>query len=99
MSAPLTPVEAARVLWQIGQEIHDHTEELIKLRKRLPALLRERRLAYARDYLSTEGSIEFRKQRAELASADAKFAVDVHEQEMEAVRRTSRCSSTTGCTS
>lgn len=86
MSAPLTPVEAGRVLWDIGQGIKTMTDELIRLRKRLPPLLKERRLVYAREFLGSEGSIEVRKQQAEVASADVKFAVDVLEQEMEAAK-------------
>jgi hypothetical protein len=86
MSAPLTPVEAGRVLWQIGQDIDAETNELIRLRKELPALLRARRLAHARAFLEAEGSIETRKQLAEIATADVKFEVDVLEQKMESCK-------------
>lgn len=75
--APLTPAEAARTLWQIGLDITAKTDELIAKRKTYPGLVKERRLAYAREFLSTEGTLDYRKQRAEKAAADAKFNAEV----------------------
>ncbi|MEV8610194.1 hypothetical protein AB0383_20095 [Amycolatopsis sp. NPDC051373] len=85
MSAtPLNPREAALQLARIGQEIDAQTRELVQLRDQLPALLRDARRSYAESYLSTEGSIENRKQRAVLDAENAKFRLEVHEQLIEA---------------
>lgn len=83
-TAPLTPSDAARVLWQIDQEMTTHTNELVRLRLALPGLARAAKLAYARAYLSSDGSIEAKKQMAAVAADDAKFALDTHEQMIEA---------------
>ena len=83
---PLTPAEATRVLWQIGQEIDAKTADLIELRRKRAGLDRARRLAYARCYLTTDGTLEYRKQKSEVAADDAKFALETHDQEMEACK-------------
>lgn len=85
-NAPLNPAEAARVLWEIDQEMTGHTRELVALRLQLASLAREARLAHARAFLSAEGSIEAKKQIAAIAADDAKFALEVHEQKIEAKR-------------
>lgn len=83
---PLNPAEAARVLWQIGLEIDTKTADLIELRRKRPNLDRARRLAYARSFLSSDGTVDSRKLKAELAADEAKFALEVHDQEMEACK-------------
>lgn len=83
---PLTPAAAAKVLWLIGQDIDAQTAELIRLRQQRAGLDRARRLAYARSFLSTEGTAEYRKQKAEMAADEAKFALEAHDQEMEACK-------------
>lgn len=83
---PLTPAEAARVLWEIGLEIDAKTKDLIELRRKRAGLDRDRRMSYARAYLSADGTLEYRKQTAEVAADAAKFALEVHDQEMEACK-------------
>lgn len=83
---PLTPAEAARVLWQIGQAIDAQTKELVRLRRLRPNLTRARRRAYARSFLSSSGTLDYRKQTAEMAADEAQFALEVHDQEMEACK-------------
>lgn len=83
---PLTPVEAAKVLWEIGQAIDAKTADLIALRRERARLDRDKRLAYAREYLSTEGTLEYRKQRALMAADAATFALEVHDQKIEACK-------------
>lgn len=83
---PLTPAEAARTLWAIGLEIEAKTTDLIEKRREYPPLVRGRRTKFAREFLRCEGTLEFRRQTAELLSADAKFAAEVCEQEIEALK-------------
>lgn len=83
-NAPLTPADAARVLWQIDRDLDENTKELVRMRLDLPKLSKSARLAYARAFLSAVGSIEVRKQEAILASDEAKFALETHEQMIEA---------------
>jgi hypothetical protein len=83
---PLTPAEAARVLWQIGQEIDAKTAELIELRRERAGLDRAKRQAYARSFLSTTGTADYRRQTAEMASDEARFRLEVHDQAMEACK-------------
>lgn len=85
-NAPLNPADAARVLWEIDQEMTEHTRELVALRLDLAPLARAAKLAHARAFLSAEGSIEAKKQIAAIAADEAKFALDVHEQKIEAKR-------------
>lgn len=82
----MTPVEAAKVLWEIGQAIDAKTADLIALRRERARLDRDKRLAYAREYLSTEGTLEYRKQRALMAADAATFALEVHDQKIEACK-------------
>lgn len=83
---PRTPAEAARAMWENDREIAEVTSNLRQLRDRMPGLLKARRLAYARAFLTAQGPEYFRKQTAEQAAAEASFAVDTCEQEMEACR-------------
>ena len=82
----MTPAEAAKVLWHIGQEIDAKTTELIELRRKRPYLDRDRRMAYARCFLTTDGTLDYRKQKSEVAADEAKFALEAHDQEMEACK-------------
>jgi hypothetical protein len=85
--APLSPVEAGRALWQIGEDIKTKTDDLIALRKDKPYLARAKRAAYARSFLGArEGTQEFKKQMAIMDSDEAQFQLEVHEQEMEACK-------------
>ncbi|WP_236789659.1 hypothetical protein [Amycolatopsis sp. GM8] len=70
------------MLWLIGVEIDQKTTDLIELRRKRPQLDRDRRLAYARAFLSNEGTVESRKLKAELAADEAKFALETHDQEI-----------------
>lgn len=81
---PLTPADAARALWQIDQELDTHTKELVRLRLEFAQKAKDARMAYAKAFLTSDGSIEARKQQAILASEDAKFALEVHDQMIEA---------------
>lgn len=81
---PLNPAEAAATLWQIGQDIDAETEELVKLRKDFAELRKAHRLDYARAFLDTQGSMDFRRRRAEELTIDSWFAVETHEQLIEA---------------
>lgn len=83
---PLTPAEAARVLWQIGQEIDDATTELIAERKRFPPLVRDRRMVFAGAFLRAEGAQDYRRQLAEQAAAEARLAEETCEQSIEALK-------------
>lgn len=83
---PETPVQAARMLWEIDEEIKQRTAELKALRRRMPQLMRDRRMAYARVYLSTVGTETFRKQSAEVAAQRERLAEDAARQEIATVQ-------------
>ena len=79
---PVTPVEAARTLWQIGAAIDAETGELIALRRQYAQRLREHRETYARVFLSATGTVEDRKRIAERDSIQEWMAVQGLEQQM-----------------
>ena len=83
---PHTPAEAARAMWENDREIARVTADLRALRDQMPALLKARRMTYARAFLTAEGPEYFRKQKAEQAVVEATFAVDTCDQKMEACR-------------
>ena len=83
---PQNPAEAARALWEIDQNATAVRLELKVLRKKLPALNKVHRVTYARALLESEGPMDVRKQQAVIASADALFAKEACEQEMEACK-------------
>lgn len=80
---PANPVEAKRILWTVGADIDEVTDRLVKLRDQRPSLERSYRMAYAHTYLSTEGAVEARKQKALIAADEARFALDVCDQQIE----------------
>ncbi|MCA1185787.1 hypothetical protein LCD36_04880 [Saccharopolyspora sp. 6T] len=84
MSAPLTPAQAAATLWQIEQDIDTETQELVRLRGEYAGLLRTHRLEFARAFLGAQGSMDFRRRRAEEQTIDSWYAVQAHEQLVEA---------------
>src|SRR6185312_6631586 len=84
--APRTPVEAARLLWQVDQEKDAVTAQLCEVRRRIAALRKAHRLAYARAFLSGQGTVEDRKRATERDTIDEWFAVEAAEQELEACR-------------
>lgn len=81
---PLTPAEAARVLWQIDGDLQAQTAALLELRRRYPQAVANNRLAYAAAYLAATGTVEDRKQIAVRQSAQQKFDLDTLEQEIAA---------------
>lgn len=83
---PRTPAEAARLIWENDRAIDRVTEELRELRLKLPGLIKAKRLAYAEAFLAAQGAENFRRQKAEEASAEAAFERDLCEQEIEACR-------------
>jgi hypothetical protein len=83
---PRNPTEAARLLWENDRFIDEVTAELRQLRLRLPHLIKAKRLAYARAFLTAQGAEHYRRQKAEEASAEEAFARDLCEQEIEACR-------------
>jgi len=83
---PLTPVDAARTLWQIGQDISAATADLIQQRRQYPGLVRARRMAFARAFLAAEGAQDYRRQVAEQAAAEARMAEETCEQSIEALK-------------
>lgn len=84
MTAPLTPSEAARVLWQIGLDIEAKTNDLINLRRGLASKAANYRTAYAAAFLTASGTVEDRKQIAVQKSSTQKFELEAHEQELAA---------------
>ena len=84
--APLTPVEAARVLWQIGEEIQAKTDELIAERKKYPGLMKARREAFVTTFMTTDGAMDYRRRAAEKAALDAQFEEDLCEQAIESLK-------------
>ncbi|MGW1675971.1 hypothetical protein [Saccharopolyspora sp. NPDC002376] len=82
--APLSPAEAAAVLWQIEQDIDTETQDLVRLRGEYAELLKAHRLDFAKEFLGTQGSMDFRRRRAEELTIESWFAVQAHEQLIEA---------------
>lgn len=81
---PENPIEARRSLWRLDMEYSRARKELRELRRKMPGLNKAKRVAYARAFLTAEGPMDIRKQKAELAQADAVFDRDACEQEIEA---------------
>lgn len=83
---PLTPAEAASTLWQIEQDIDTETQELVRLRGEYAGLLKAHRLEFAEKFLTSQGSMDWRRRYAERESIDSWHAVQVHEQLVEACK-------------
>jgi hypothetical protein len=83
---PLTPAEAAATLWQIEQDIDTETQELVRLRGEYAGLLRAHRLEFAQKFLASQGSMDWRRRYAEQETIDSWYAVQAHEQKVEACK-------------
>lgn len=83
---PLTPAEATRVLWQIGLDIDEQTEAVIETRREHLALVRAHRKAYATSVLTSTGTVEDRRRKAEQETDEAWFAMETKGQEIEACK-------------
>lgn len=83
---PLTPAEAAKVLWDIGNQIDEATTDLIKERARYTPLVMARRRAFAEAFLTAEGPQDQRRQVAEKAALDARFEEEACDQSIESLK-------------
>lgn len=81
---PSTPLEAARAIWEADQEAKRVVSDLKELREQYAPLAKRKRVTFAQAFLSTQGPEYFRKQTAELAVADAAFALDALNQRIDA---------------
>lgn len=82
----LTPTEIAKRLIVLGRHLYAKVNELNALGEQAAQARRDAKLAYARAFLAAHGPVEVRKQLAEEAAADAKFAADVAEQQVSACK-------------
>jgi hypothetical protein len=83
---PLTPAEAAKVLWDIGNQIDEATTFLIRERSRYTGLVKARRLTFAEAFLTAEGPQDQRRQIAEKAAAAVRFEEEACEQSIESLK-------------
>ena len=84
--APTTPLEAARLMWEVEGEIDATTNYLIELRRARPTLERTHRMTFAEPFLDLDGSIENRRQAATKTADAARFALDTNDQEIESCK-------------
>lgn len=82
----LTPLEIAKRLIVLNRHMYAKVNELNVLGEKAAQAKKDAKVAYARAFLSAEGPMDVRKQEAELAAAEAKFAADAAEQEVSACK-------------
>lgn len=82
----LTPTEIAKRLIVLNRHLYAKVNELEALGERAAQARKDAKVAYAQAFLSAHGPMDIRKQAAELASADAKFAADAAEQQVSACK-------------
>jgi hypothetical protein len=84
--ADLTPNGIARQLITLSRDLDETVERFRDVELAAAEAKRDAELAYARAYLSSEGPVEERKQRAIEQSADNRFVADVADREVAACK-------------
>lgn len=82
----LTPNEIALELAQIGRQINQATEDLRIQDEEAVRARRRFEVEYAREFLSAEGPMEVKKQKAILATSDKKLDAEISDQKLRAIR-------------
>jgi len=80
----LTPEQLISTLSQISRDIDETTKELVELDRKAVEARAEFRVAFARVFLNTEGSVELRKRVAEIDTQSQYLAAEIAEQELRA---------------
>lgn len=83
---PATPIEMARLLWTLSQELERAHQCLRPLGEQYAKAKANYRVAYAKAYLTAKGAIKEREQAAILTTSQQFFEVDVLEQRLRAAR-------------
>lgn len=82
----LTPNEVAKALIVLSRQMYAKVRELRELGDAAATARKDAKVAYAGAFLSADGPMDIRKQVAEMAAAEAKFAADAAEQEVSACK-------------
>ena len=77
----LTPAAITRTLSQISKEIDELTDELARLDEAAVRARQDYKVAYARAFLTADGSMDIRRYTAETATADALLASELADQQ------------------
>lgn len=80
----LTPEALINTLSKISKDIDETTRELVELDRKAVEARAAYRVAFARVFLNTEGSIEGRKRLAEVETRSEYLAAEIAEQELRA---------------
>ena len=80
----LTPEALISTLSQISKDIDETTKELVALDRNAVEARAAYRVAFARVFLNTEGSIELRKRLAEIETQSDYLRAEIAEQELRA---------------
>lgn len=87
---PLTTLEVVRRLSELSKKLAAKTDEIAVLDEAAVRARAAHEVAYARAFLTADGAMDVRKQRAVLDCADAKFAAELAEQKVRAAREAIR---------
>ncbi len=77
----MTPAEIIRTLSTISREIDELTDELAVLDEAAVRARQEFKVAHARAFLNAEGSMDLRKQTAELETAGLQLSYELADQQ------------------
>ena len=82
----LTPNAIARTLIDLSRRLDETVARFRDVEKAAAEARRDAEVAYARAYLTCEGPVEERKQRAIEATADERFVADLTDREVAACK-------------
>lgn len=89
-SADMTPNEIAAFLIQLGRSLDALVKEYRDLGDAAAEAKRDAELAYAREYMRAEGTVEDRKQAAIEATADVRYVAELTERKVAGCREAIR---------
>lgn len=82
----LTPNNIARTLMGLSRDLDDTVARFLDVERAAAEAKRDAEVAYARAYLTCEGPVEERKQKAIEATADQRFVADLTDREVAACK-------------
>lgn len=83
----LTPTEVAAQLARLARELDDLVAAIDDAEKRAVHAREDFTMAYAKSFLTEEGSVEARKHKATVATHDSRLAAELAEQTVKGIRR------------
>lgn len=90
MTTPINSNQVAQQLLDLARQLDAAVKELSRVDEQSVAARRDFEVAFAHAFITAEGSMDMKKQRAVLATADKKYAAELADQRVRSQREAIR---------